>query len=214
METVYRRFFEIKDAATLARINELRDKRSAYNKQALDFTAEIGAETAYTRSERISGFDFKSEPDLKVWKEGRDGWVPRLNTKGGKAMQARIDDLNKRHEPEPLDNALTIAGLNPGFPVLLEQRNGRGVGYRVGICGFPGEAARWFAGVPWRDKDPAKLAEYKTQREGERHHWSSELDHLLWTPPAEWVEVKEWEVQKALDEYKESAAQQQKEGKP
>lgn len=198
---IYRRYFEIKDADTLARIAELQSARMAYNKAALEFIKEIGAKNASTRNERISGFEFNDTPDLTIWKDGRDGWVPRLNTNGGKSMRARMDALNDRHKPEPLANALTIAGLITGCPAVFDA--GGGVAYLVGVCGFSGDNSRWFASVPWFDEDPAKLAEYKAQRADEetRTHWSSELDHLCWEAPAEWVEVREWEVQKALDEH-------------
>lgn len=67
------------------------------------------------------------------------------------------------------------------------------------ICGS--DKAGWFASVPWRDEDPQVLAEYITERDaGTRGH--GELDHLLWVPPPEWVEIKEWELKKAMAEAK------------
>lgn len=203
MKNIYRRYFEIKDTATLARIAELSAARSSYHRAVLDFVESIGAKEAFTRNEIVSGFSFTGDPDLGTWREGRDGWVPRKNTKAGKEMQARIDSLNSKGDVAPLDHALTICGLSPGFPVILDVA--RGVGCRVGLCGYGGEAPRWFASVPWFDEDPAKLAEYKAQRESgeKRTHWSCELDHLCWEPPAEWVELKQWEVEKALSDFKE-----------
>lgn len=55
-----------------------------------------------------------------------------------------------------------------------------------------------FIQVPWRDEDPARLAEYKANKESEnpRAWFDSGLDHLLWTPHPSMIEVKEWEMLK------------------
>lgn len=42
----------------------------------------------------ISGIVFEKEPDRRVWKMTENGWMPKLNTKEGKAIQKEFDKLN------------------------------------------------------------------------------------------------------------------------
>ena len=102
--------------------------------------------------------------------------------------------------PAQVNTALSASGLNVGHFGCLT------VGltfYSPQICGSP--AAGWFAVVPWMDVNPEDLETYKHEKVSCKG-LDGNYEHLLWTPPAEWVEVKEWEVRKAMDEAKASAA--------
>mgnify|MGYP006444623869 CR=1 FL=1 len=41
----------------------------------------------------ISCVHFDNEPDAKLWKKNLDGYLPKLNTKAGKELQKKFDDL-------------------------------------------------------------------------------------------------------------------------
>lgn len=195
---VYRRYFEIKDAATLARINEILTSRRAHKAAIVALRDRLGAVSVYWNDQgQIAAFEFEQKPDLSAWKEVGGNYMPRLNTKAGKAIQAMIDELGD--PPGAIHDALRVAGLSVGLCLV-----GNGKGYRPSICGFEGEAARWFAVVPWYDEQPETLERYKEERAAGTR-MSCNLDHLLWTPPAEWVQLKEWEVKKAIDDAKEAA---------
>lgn len=200
--SIYLRYFQILDAATLAAIKETWEIRKAY-RDALDKVKEsIGAESVYfySRHGGVAGFGFNSLPDLSVFKkvEGQI-YYPKRSTKHGKAICLQIEALKK---PGRIDDVLKISGLYPDFCLTGEATRAGIRMYSASICGS--DKAGWFAVVPWKDEDPAVLEKYKADRDA-GICGSAELDHLLWTPPSEWVEVKEWEVKKAMEEAKVSA---------
>lgn len=123
--------------------------------------------------------------------------MPRKNAPEGKALIAEISALPKA---ESMQNALKVVGLYPGRPALFEGN--RWYGPTMG--GFPSKGV-YFVDVPWRDEDPAVLAAYRADRDA-GNCGDAELDHLLWTPPVEWEEIKEWQVKKEWDELSEKAA--------
>lgn len=196
---VYYRYFQIKDEATLAKIDVMFAARKAQSEGADKIKEQIGAKSVYfySRGGSLAGFGFDSTPDLAVFKKvENDIYYPKKSTKAGKDICAQISKLPK---VEPIDDALKVSGLHPFFCLSGEATRSGFRMHSASICGS--DKAGWFAVVPWRDEDPKVLEEYKAERSaGTRGR--SELDHLLWTPPAEWVEVKEWEMKKALDEAK------------
>lgn len=200
--SVYRRYFQIKDSATLTKIEEIWTVRDAYNKGLKNIKESIGADQTFTysRTGLIAGFKFSGTPDLSVFKKVDTGcYYPKKSNKSGKAICAEISKLIP---PERIGDALKVSGL---FPYFCLAGEGTRMGFRMysaSICGS--DKAGWFAVVPWKDEDPAVIEQYKADRDA-GIRCCFELDHLLWTPPAEWVEVKEWEVKKAMDEAKVSA---------
>jgi hypothetical protein len=93
-----------------------------------------------------------------------------------------------------VQNALDAVGLHSGLPVLMRDRHG----HWPTLTGIP-RLGVLFLTVPWRDIDPAKLAEYKRKREAGTE-LSMEMDHLCWEPSAGMQEVKRWEVEKEIEE--------------
>lgn len=195
--SVYRRYFQIKDEATLAKIDAIWLVRSVYRDGLEKIKAAIGSNAihTYVRDGRIAGFGFESTPDLAVFKKVDSGvYYPKKSNKAGKAICAEISKLKAA---DSLNAVLDSTGMHHNF-CMSEGLTF----YSASICGS--EKAGWFAVVPWKDEDPAVLEQYKADRDA-GIRGCSELDHLLWTPPAEWVEVKEWECKKAMDEARDAA---------
>ncbi len=189
----YRRYFAIKDAATIETIEAIMDEKIAYGKAINEIGKEVGAKQAWQTTEgSFYGFDFEETPDRSLWKQTRhkDAWKPKLSSRAGKALSKRIGDIPK---PRMAEDALEPHGLRGGFS------GGMFVGTKVLLVTIAGSSEKgWFVSLPWQDRNPAEIEQYKKDRE-QKKQFDSTLDHLCWTPPAEWEEVKEWQVLKALD---------------
>lgn len=184
--TIYRRYFEIKDAKTLDAINEIMVVREEYLDALIVIQKEAGADNAqtYNRSLLFAGFGFDCNPDKEHWKKSKGLWLPKLKSKEGRALNDRIESLTK---PETFSALLKSHGLPTDFSDGIME--GLTLHYSS-ICGSKENG--WFVSVPWKDVDPAEFDKEE----------SSECPSLLlllkWmTLPAEWVEVKEWQVLKA-----------------
>lgn len=57
----------------------------------------------------IAEIIFKIPPDERVYKKVDSGWMPRLNTKKGKEIQAKIDAVTKVHRSE-VNNCIGFQG--------------------------------------------------------------------------------------------------------
>ncbi|MBN0977200.1 hypothetical protein JTY93_17285 [Pseudomonas hygromyciniae] len=71
--------------------------------------------------------------------------------------------------------------------------------YAPTLRGFGAPRNIWCVSVPWKDIDPSRLEQYRADKaEGKR--FNGELDALLWLPPADWQEVKSWQIEKETEE--------------
>lgn len=194
--SVYRRYFAIKDAATLAAIDLLLSKKNFYRQALEAISKDVGAHEIYydQRNGDFAGFSFNGTPDKAHWRKvSGEVYYPKKGSKSGKALAVKIEAMPV---PAQVNTALSDHGLDIGHFGCLT------VGlkfYRPQICGSP--SAGWFAVVPWMDVNPEDLETYKHEKVSCKR-LDGNYDHLLWTPPIEWVEVKEWEVKKAMDEAK------------
>ncbi|MEN6544479.1 MAG: hypothetical protein ABFE07_00385 [Armatimonadia bacterium] len=195
--SVYKRYFEIKDAATLAKIDQILADQEAYNEGLKKIKEDICATQVFTysRSGRLAGFAFASPHDLSDFKRVGGAWLPKKNTSVGRAIWKQINRLKC---PGTLDDALSVSGI---FHELCLTDGS--MGYGASICGSKTKK-RWFAVVPWRDVDPKEMEQYKADNAAGNRYCAA-LDHLQWVPPAEWVEMKEWQLLKAMDELKGAA---------
>ncbi len=194
MET-YTRYFRITSGPVLEKAREIEANNQEARKAVLAFCHEIGAENAMNyRDGSLAGFKFKTTPDQQVWKQpdSYGAYWPRKNSAAGRDMLARIKALPPFL---PLFGALELVGLYGGFPILI----GGGVGYTCTICGSA-DLGVYFVGVPWRDKSPEDLAEYRMAKENKSPCSNSELEHLQWQPTADMVEIKRWEMEKEIEE--------------
>lgn len=194
--TIYHHYFRVTTGPLIEAGRALMQRRSEAIDVIKAFCAEIGATNVRTyTSGDLAGFDFDTPPDARVWASPTKSGMyrPRANTKAGRELKARVDALPKVPD---LSSTISEVGLCHNFPALIQGR----MGYSSVAFGAP-ERGVMFVKVPWRDEDPQELAEYKQQRESDKPtRVSCSLDHLLWTPTADMIEVKEWEVLREVEE--------------
>jgi hypothetical protein len=186
---MYFRYFIVKDGVAVDAARNVLVKRENAVRVIIEFRDEIGAIDAIGDS-RIKSFTFK-EPDLSVWKKTKTGkrYTPRKNTKAGKEMQKRINNLPII--PSGSDAILQSLNLPTGV-VLFEN----GYVYYISAAFKKGTV---FVKMPWVDKDPSEIEEYKLQK-SIRTYGSCEMDYLITDIHSTMIEVKEWEFLKALND--------------
>lgn len=188
---VYYRHFRVTSGALVDRIQELKAAKDAAMGAYTALRDEVGAQQVHAWGDgSFAGFSF-AKPDRNIYREGRGAWLPKKNCAEGKALWAKINRLPKVPGAQ---HALETAGLGGDVPVLF----GDGFAWRATLCGFY-DSNIWFVKVPWKDAEPGAIDEYLKQK-ADGIRWCADLEHLLWTPPAEWQEIKEWEFMKEWEE--------------
>ena len=137
----------------------------------IDFEKEVGASgTAEYNLGGVAYFTFTDKPCMQTWKKRHDGFMPRLGSKEGKALQKRLFALPR---VGIIDDCLDAFKLN-NMMVLGEATS---TGVRMHGATFCGkhESKTYFIKVP-----QVKGQEYKPI--------SSDM-----------VECKEWEMLKFMD---------------
>lgn len=189
----YNRYFRVTSGPIMDRAIELEAANAEARNAIAAFCKEIGAEDSLSYSDgRRAGFRFLTTPDQTVWKRPNSfgAYWPRKNTAAGRDMLARIEALPRIVH---IKNAIEAVGLLADIPVMISARRG----YCATLTGIP-RLGVLFLRVPWRDIDPAKLAEYKDNRAAGTE-FSMEMDHLCWEPSDGMQEVKRWEVEKEIE---------------
>lgn len=194
--SVYIRYFRITEGPIVAEIDRLFELRTAAGKLYAELAVKYGATGAsnYDRSGTFAGFTFAGRPDQDVYRLDKKTrlWVPRKNVPAGKAIWAEIKSLPA---PAPIEHAMRLAGLEPGLPMLTDS----GKWYAPTLWGYGAPRNIWFVSVPWKDVDPEKLEQYKVDKAAGTH-FNRDLDALLWEAPADWTEVKRWQIEKEAEE--------------
>lgn len=189
--SIYRRYFQIpKGSATEQLMARIMESRKAYNKGLANIRDEVGAKEVarYNHSGLFAGFHFdhgKRDNDVFTKPDREQMSRPRRTGKEGKALNARIEALPK---PMPLKDLFRGCGLRDGDWLISEGLTFHNAGLK-----YSNDPYHFFITVPWKDEDPDVLSEAKPD------------DHLLWKPPMDWVEVKEWQMKKIIEEHKEAA---------
>ncbi|EPQ7009186.1 hypothetical protein [Pseudomonas aeruginosa] len=188
--SIFHRYFRVTSGALVDRLHELKAATEAALEKYTSLRDEVGAEQIHAWPDgSFAGFTFK-HPDRSTYRESRGAWLPKKNCAEGKALWARINELPEAPGPQL---ALRDFGLYGDVPCLL----GDGYGWRTTLCGFY-DSNIWFVKVPWKDADQDELKEYMAERKKTR--FCADFEHLLWTPPADWKEIKEWEFLKEWEE--------------
>lgn len=199
--TITKRFFRVTSGPLIESVREIVAEHQAASTLLLAFCKEIGAANVRMwGSGGIAGFKFDHRPDEAIWKKpNKHGlYCPKKNTPAGKDINRRMSELPKLRA---IDDALETVGLTPHTPVLI----GRGYGYSCSVFGSPNNGVM-FVRVPWSTVSDDELAEYKKQRDSEvRTRLCMSLDHLLWEPTADMVEVAEWEVMRDMAQFQAAA---------
>ncbi len=189
--SVYQRYFRVTQGALIDRLLELKAQKEAGTAAYLALRDEVGAENVHVYSGgNFAGFSFK-EPDRNLYREQGGAWLPRKNSKRGKELWAKINQLPKVPGAQ---RALDACGLGGGHPVLFCD----GYAWSATVSGYY-DRNIWFVKVPWKDIDPQELEQYKADK-ASKTRLCADLDHLLWEPPAEWEEIKEWQFLKEWEE--------------
>lgn len=199
----YNRYFRITEGALMDAINNVLQVNNKAKEQYQELIKELGAKNEYWHVDnRLTALIFDEEPDLNLFKKADNGWYPRKNTKEGRALAKRFEEIQTLDE----DSILPVANL-PKYGWCLSYG---GKIFKAHVRALiPSDPKVLIIGVPWYDEDPEELAQYiKDREEGKRGNMN--LDHLCWKPTPEMVEVKEWQVGKEIDEWnsalKEDAA--------
>lgn len=198
MSRSYTRFFRVTSGPLIQALRDRISEMQAGWDAWLRLAEELGAETVMRYDNgRVAGFTFEpgKAPDLKLWKRLDNGcWWPKRNSKAAKDLYDRVA---KTQRPVSEQEALKVIGLHTS-PVVIE-------GNRAKLCavyGYP-EEGRLYVQVPWRDVPAAELDAYRANREA-KTHYSMELDHLLWSPTEDMVEIKEWECLRETESLREA----------
>lgn len=193
--SVYKRYFRFTSGPVADEIDRLQDLAVAAAVEADKVAKQVGGEFKTWQSHGgFAGFTFKETPCQKTYRflKKHGLWVPRKNTPEGKEVWSAIEQLEL---PAPVDSALKLVDLTPNFPALMHG----GKWYAPTLWGFGKPVSVWFVGVPWMDVNPAELDAYKIERDAKTRR-DSNLDHLSWTVPEDWTEVKHWQVEKEAEE--------------
>lgn len=194
MMSVYQRHFRVDSGELIEHIEAIKTQRAQCGEVLSTLLPEFGAKEAkFWKDGSFAAFVFTSDPDLAVYRRTQHGWVPKKNCAAGKAIWEKIKTLPSSPNYQ---NALAGVGLKSDVPCLIDDS--RGIGYYPVMGGFPGKKI-WFVQVPWRDVSPKEMAEYIAENEA-GNRCCHAMEHLRWTPPAEWVEIKEWQYLKEWEE--------------
>lgn len=185
------------DGPTYARIMEIEAQRKAGHAAIMAFIKKHRVSQMYGDNPLNYCFDFKTaaEADPKKWAKsnrprGVYYFVPKRNTPEGKALRAELDELPSIPAHK---EAVSVCGLDNVWSL---SEGDRIYGSFFTYIHFDAKVA--VLKVPWRETDPSDLAAYKRDKEA-GIRGDTDLDHLLWEPPADLHEVKEWEALKLID---------------
>ncbi len=115
------RFIFKKDSGTGKDFQAMIDKCTEYNKKAYDLAIELGGKAFRPGWGAIAGgissivFKPENHPDPKLWKKsgaGRHEFMPKKNSRAGKAIAKQIEDLPEV-SIQDLNNLLGFTKINP-----------------------------------------------------------------------------------------------------
>lgn len=172
--SIQSRYYRVDSGALPAAAKALHEQREAARLEISALLTALGASGFYSSNldGRVNGIEFGHRPDDTLWKISRGSYWPKLSTATGKRLAGRLEVLPKF---PPMTSALACAGIRHDFPMLL----GEGKCWFATLTGCP-DRGIWFVTIP-------TLAP-----EGEPGQ--------RFTPPAEWVEVKRWQVEREIEE--------------
>lgn len=203
MSSIYSRYFRVTSGPLMEAAKQLEEDNKASRATLLAFAQEVGALGTYVqRDGSFGGVSFALPPDSTLWKRNRkDGlYWPSKKTKAAAELRKRVADLPA---VRPLSSLLPHIQLHPYFPVLIHE----GRGYSATIGGSVA-LGLLIVRVPWKDADPKEVEQYRHDN-AQGTHFSMTMDHLLWTPPPDLVEIKKWEAERDIEQLSERIKQLQ-----
>lgn len=192
---IYQRYFKVESGDLIADVLESIRINNQANDQYKLILDDIGALPKYYHIDmRVTSICFEITPDTNIYKRTEQGWYPKKNTKFGRDLHNKL----RKIKVKPIDDSLRIIGLE-SFPTIIHGHTG----YSSTIFYTPSDPIVCYVSVPWYDEDPKVLEEYLTDRNN-GISFNCAYDHLLWEPTKDMIEVKEWEVKKAVDDWNSS----------
>jgi len=186
MTSVYRRYFRL-DSGPI--FDALTERQSINNLATIEYKSillDIGAKDSgyYVDKEgKLTSFAFDMDwhhVDKTIYKRVKDyGWYPKQTTKVGKSIHKRFAGVKL----VSTEDIYKLIGLGRGQrPVVISGFTW----YGNSITIIPSDPLVAIFAVPeYRDLTDADAED-------------------IWTPPAEMVEIKEWEAQRELSEWNDS----------
>lgn len=185
--TIRKRYFRVDSGLLIDEIEKIRVQRNAAAEAFRILQPAIGAvEAKFWPDGSFACLVFENAPDAEVYRHTGHGWVPKKNCAAGKALW---EDIKKLPPCPGYQAALKCVGLRTEVPGVVDEDEG--IGYWPVMGGFPAKKI-WFVEVPWRDVDPAEMAQYIADNKAGKRCCST-FEYLRWTPPADWVEIKQWQ---------------------
>jgi hypothetical protein len=160
------------------------------------FMKKIKADSMYGSTPKSYAFAFKKTPDSALWKrlEHVNAYVPKARLYATKALREEIAALPAA---PALNDCLRAIGFDRWGHFLIDN-----------MCRMWRPAVRFYStikgesliivAVPWREVDVKRIAKYQKDRAA-GNGFNAEMDYLLWVPPADIEEVKEWQALELID---------------
>ena len=192
---IYRRYFRVTGGPLVEAVRKAAQVNSAAHSEYQKILAEIGANPAYyQRRQKLVGIIFDTKPDSGIFMRSKGGgWYPKKNCSAGKKLAARIEAV-KTIDPQ---SALKAVGLSDRPTIFFDSKC-----YWPTLTIIPEASPVVYVSVPWFDADPEKLKQYKSDRAAGICGYAN-YDAVLWQPTAEMAEIKNWEVDRHIDEWNE-----------
>ena len=198
---VYRRIFRIQSGPLSDAVSELNLINKKASKSYVEILKEIGAEDSwYQVNGCLDCVIFKEAPDSSIYKRKGKGWYPKKNCKKGKDLAKRIESI----ETKNIKDLLETVGLSK-FPSIYKNSKC----YSSTIIDIPENIPVIYISVPWYDEDPEIIKEYKIKNTTGFSR-DNNMDSILWEPTKDMEEVKEWEMNKHIEEWNEKVKAKQK----
>lgn len=192
---VYRRYFVVTEGTLIDAAKQAQETNKQARKKYQEILAEIGANSDYWHiNGKLVAFAFDKEPESGAFKKSRrcdNAWEPRLGNKDGKQISKQLEAIETVEIEE-----FVLRKINLTSSLMIVSGN-RWYGAR--LIDIPSDPIVLYITVPWFDADPAEVEKVRT---GEK--MDSDLKHLLWEPTEEMIEVKEWQLKKAVQEWNDS----------
>ena len=191
-----RRYFKVESDKANQLLEEHNNKRSEIENKLRELKKDVGAEDVYKNSfGHIIGVSFKDEPDtVKLYKKVEHGlYYPRKNTAEGRELAKKFESIGSVPFVEK-------CGILELFNANKSLMSGMTL-YSTSVHVIPNQAI--YISMPWCDVPLEELQRRKEKGQTDTA-LNSDIDAAAWVKPVELVEVKEWELQKVVDEYNDS----------
>lgn len=190
----YNRYFRVTEGPLIAAIIEANTVNRAARKLYADILQDIGAQETYLqRDNKLVAVIFDSKPNPNRYKRVDQGWYPKRNSTEGRDLHRQFELVKTANVQE----CLATVGLTTS-PTIHDPS--KGVCYFAALMVIPSDPVVAYVRVPWYDEDPEVVEQYKADKAAGIRSCMS-LDAITWDPTGDMLEVKEWEMSKAIDEW-------------